>query len=130
MIRITSKWTLKNGLTDKLLHNLNAVSELIQTEESGSLMYLVHVDETRFTQKETAITFIEIYKSRLEYKQQNKGRVFANFREQNLEFFEEDPQNPGWPAIESQVLKLDSGLVQPIHYGDVHTSNKEAGCRI
>jgi len=130
MIRITSKWTLKNGLTEKLLHNLNAVSELIQTEESGSLMYLVHVDETRFTNKETAITFIEIYKSRFEYKQQNKGRVFANFREQNLEFFEEDPQNPGWPAIESQVLKLDSGLVQSLHQGDIHTSNKEAGCRI
>ena len=112
------------------MQNLNAASELIQTEESGSLMYLVHLDETSATKKETAITFIEIYKSRLEYSQQNKGQVFANFREQNIEFFEEDPENPGWPAIESQVLKLDSGLVQSIHPGDVSLSNKEAGYRI
>lgn len=127
MIRLTSKWTLKNGLTQKLMQNLNSASELIQTEESGTLMYLVHLDETHATKKEAAITFIEIYKSRLEYSQQNKGQVFANFREQNIEFFEEDPENPGWPAFESQVLKLDSGLIQSIHHGDINRSNKEAG---
>lgn len=112
------------------MQNLNSASELIQTEESGTLMYLVHLDETRLTNKETAITFIEIYKSRLEYSQQNRGQVFANFREQNIEFFEEDPENPGWPAIESQVLKLDSGLVQSIHHGDIGGANKEAGSRV
>ncbi len=130
MIRLTSKWTLRNGLTEKLKQNLNSASELIQSEESGTLMYLVHLDETHATKKETAITFIEIYKSRREYSQQNKGQVFANFREQNIEFFEEDPENPGWPAIESQVLKLDSGLVQSIHHGDINLSNKETGSRV
>ncbi len=112
------------------MQNLNSASELIQTEESGTLMYLVHLDETQATKKATAITFIEIYKSRLEYSQQNKGQVFANFREQNIEFFEEDHKNPGWPVIESQVLKLDSGLVQSIHHGDVNLSRKEAAYRI
>jgi len=128
MIRLTSKWTLKRGLTPELMHNIESAAELIQTKESGTLMYLVHLDENITLDsslglsckdskgKEIAITFIEIYKNSIDQNQrdsqQNKGQVFAEFRKQNLKFFEEDPENPGWPAFDSQMLKLDSGLVQ------------------
>ncbi len=128
MIRLTSKWTLKHGLTPELLQNIESAAELIQTKESGTLMYLVHLDESLSLEhshgltsedakgKEIAITFIEIYKNSTDQNQvnskHNKGQVFAEFRKNNLKFFEEDPENPGWPAFDSQMLKLDSGLVQ------------------
>jgi len=121
MIRLTSKWKLKSGLTAELMCNLESAAEQVQTEESSSLMYIVHVGESQALtpsaeqatsssdNTETAITFIELYKNSAEYDQRNKGRVFAKFREQNLKYFVEDPKNPGWPVIESQI-------VQPSHF--------------
>ncbi|MFT6100924.1 MAG: quinol monooxygenase YgiN [Arenicella sp.] len=129
MVRLTSKWKLKNGLTPEVLHNLAAAAELIQSKELGTLMYLIHL-EAPFpldssgrvimpppslipNDQQTDITFIEVYKDADAFSAHINGSIFLDFLYENLKYFEEDPEKPGWPVTETHVLELDAGFIRP-----------------
>ena len=129
MVRLTSKWKLKNGLTPEVLHNLAAAAELIQSKELGTLMYLIHL-EAPFpldssgqvlvpqpssipNDQQIDVTFIEAYQDADAFSAHINGAVFTDFLYENLQYFEEDPEKPGWPIIETHVLELDAGFIRP-----------------
>lgn len=129
MVRLTSKWKLRKGLTPELLHNLASAAELIQSTEVGTLMYLIHL-EAPFpldssgkvivpppnpipNNKQTDITFIETYKDAEAFSQHLNGEPFTKFLEENLKYFEEDPNKSGWPVTDTRVLELDAGFIRP-----------------
>ena len=58
-----------------------------------------------------AITFIETYKGAIDNYRKLKGEIFSLFLKENLQYFEEDPEKPGWPIIDAHMLKLDSGQI-------------------
>ena len=123
MIRLTSKWKLKKGLSPELLRNLESTAERFQSSKKGSLTYLVHLEEPNsaetpssfsnlnLNRTQGAITFIETYNDIGDNYRKLKGEIFNNFLEENLQYFEEDPEKPGWPVIDAHMLKLDSGQI-------------------
>jgi len=128
MIRLTSKWKLKKGLTPELLHDLATAAENIQSSELGTLMYLIHL-EAPFplddsgdvispppsaipNNKQTDITFIETYQDAQAFSNHLTGEPFTRFREKNLKYFKEDPKKPGWPISETHILELDAGFIR------------------
>ncbi|MBL4673958.1 MAG: hypothetical protein JKX81_16980 [Arenicella sp.] len=129
MVRLTSKWKLKNGLTPEVLHNLAEAAELIQSKELGTLIYLIHL-EAPFplnasgnvivpspssipNHQQTHVTFIEAYQDADAFSAHLNGSIFMNFLHENLQYFEEDPEKPGWPITDTHVLELDAGFIRP-----------------
>ncbi|MGK0375670.1 MAG: quinol monooxygenase YgiN [Arenicella sp.] len=129
MVRLTSKWKLKDGLTPELLHNLALAAELIQSEELGTLIYLIHLDAPMPldssdkvlipspgsipNHQQTDITFIEAYRDADAFSAHLSGSIFKDFLQQNLKYFEEDPNKPGWPITNTHALELDAGFIRP-----------------
>ncbi|MFT6407673.1 MAG: quinol monooxygenase YgiN [Arenicella sp.] len=129
MVRLTSKWKLKNGLTPELLHNLAAVAELIQSKELGTLIYLIQL-EAPFpldssgkvlaplprpipNKQQTDITFIEAYRDAEAFSLHLNGSIFNDFLTDNLKYFKPDPKKPGWPLTDTHILELDAGFIRP-----------------
>jgi len=129
MIRLTSKWKLKNGLTPEVLHNLATAAEQIQDRELGTLIYLIHLEapfplddsgkviEPRPSSipndQQTDITFIEVYQDADAFSAHINGSIFKDFLQQNLKYFAEDPKKQGWPITDTHVLELDAGFIRP-----------------
>jgi hypothetical protein len=50
------------------------------------------------------IVFVESYADVSAFKAHLNGPLFTAFREQNLQYFKEDPTKPGWPITQTVFL--------------------------
>ncbi len=117
MIRLVSKWKLKKGLPQELLHNLATATEHVQSQEACTLRYLIHMEPQTTSEKpahgskpslipfekQTDITFIETYSDAEAFDTHFVDSILNNFRKQNLKHFEEDPEQSGWPVNNTHV---------------------------
>ena len=127
-ILLLSRWKLKNGMTEDLLSRLQKLAIQVQENEPDTIMYRVHTQsraplDTYFMpiipqpnpialsiQKE--IFFVEIYKNVEAYSAHVRGPVFNQFRQETLQYFEEDPMIEGWPVMATTFLSLQSGFMR------------------
>ncbi len=126
MITFISKWKLKNGCPPELIKALEELTESTR-HEPGVLVYLVNlqalfpIDSSGNPlcpppppiplNNQTEIIFIESYSSVEAFSEHLKSPTLNNFLENNLRYFDEDPQNPGSPKTEIQFLDQRFSIV-------------------
>lgn len=117
MVVITSKWLLKDGCPEALYNELLTLAEKVKSAEKDTLMYMVHLDAPKALDKEanpiepppppvplnkqTSVTFFEAYKDEVAFSRHVKGPVFQTFLQAYSHYFEQNPNNPGWPITEN-----------------------------
>ncbi len=97
----------------------------VKKVECDTLMYMVHLparsplDQGRVQPpssiplpEQTEVVFVEIYKSAEAFKDHLNGVPFTEFRKQNMQYFCEDPQNPGWPDAKTEFLDRQSAFIR------------------
>lgn len=128
MITLISKWKLKNGVPPDILANLTAVASKVEQSEPGTLMYLVNLpalsplDKNRQPQcpppkpippaEQKEVVFMEIYRDAQAFSDHVNGPVFTAFRKANIQYFQEDPNSPGWPLTDTDFLGRESAFIR------------------
>ena len=100
--------------------------------EPDTLMYSVHLPDKSPLNKNNQslqtppqvnpsdaieVVFFEIYKNADAFSKHVNGKAFTQFRTDNLHFFDEDPDSPGWPLTITEFLARESAFIR-----------HEAGC--
>lgn len=128
MISLISKWQLRNGCPRALHDALRAVAEQVKKTEQDTWMYSVHLPGRPplngrrqpydpplapiSMQQQTEVVFFEIYKDANAFSAHVNGDVFTRFRTQNINYFYENPDNPGWPLTQTQFLERESAFIR------------------
>ena len=122
-----SKWKLRNGCPKELVISIKHTVSQVKENEPGTLFYSVHLDghnplatentvvipKSDTKEKQTQITFIEMYASKQAFSDHLQGPAFKRFLKDNLHYFYEDPKNPGWPITQTQYLDRISAFIRP-----------------
>jgi quinol monooxygenase YgiN len=119
MITLISKWKLLNGCPPALLAALQDLVENAKSE-SGALIYLVNLQAPNPLdsqgkplspppppipmKQQEEVVFVESYESVEALSQHLQSKAFISFLECNLQYFCQDPNNPGYPQTETEFL--------------------------
>ena len=128
MIKLISRWSLKAGVTKALQQHLISAAKEVESEEAGTLMYLIHLEgpnplnssgqpidpppDPIPAQEQKYITFIEIYEDAKAFQSHLKGPAFTKFRNESLKYFEENTSKQGWPKSVTYFLEGDTGFTR------------------
>lgn len=128
MISLISIWKLKNGCPQPLADILQTLADKVGRSEPNTLMYVVNVQGPNPLNDalqpivppppaipdadQTQVVFIEHYANAEAFHDHVRGTVFNEFRTSTLQYFHEDPKNPGWPVMETTFLTPQSSLVR------------------
>lgn len=126
MITLISKWKLRNGVPNALAAALRDVAATVQAEEPRTLVYSVHLSAPsplgpdrepldpppNFLpcDQQTEVVFFEVYVDADAFAAHVNGPVFTAFRKANIQYFYEDPANPGWPNTETPFIERQSAF--------------------
>jgi len=109
-VHLISVWPLKNGCPKALIETLKSMPDKIIANEPGTLSYAINLPSPDPLQSNSAtetdetidkIIFIETYQNAEAFKAHVNGSLFTEFRTQNLKYFQEDPDKPGWPVTQT-----------------------------
>ncbi|MCM8535778.1 MAG: antibiotic biosynthesis monooxygenase [Lentisphaeraceae bacterium] len=120
MVSLISKWQLKDGCPKDLQKLLIDIAPKVKDSEDGTLMYSVHLTAKEPSdsasscdlEKQTEVTFFEIYKDAEAFTLHVNGPVFTTFRKESLQYFKEDPNNKGWPITQTEFLNIESQFIR------------------
>ena len=129
MIALESRWQLLDGCPPELDEALKAVAPTVMDAEPNTLVYSVHL-EAKFplnsdfkpadpppppiplsSQKE--VIFFEVYADAQAFADHINGPVFTKFRTENIQYFQEDPNSPGWPVTKNTFFERESAFFRP-----------------
>lgn len=129
MLTLISVWKLRNGCPTELVQALHDVAATVRKAEPDTLGYSVHLvapaplgpDRHALVPPPSPIpgsdqgevVFFEIYAGSAAFDAHVNGAVFTAFRQANMQFFEEDPANPGWPVTVNTYLDRQSAFFRP-----------------
>ena len=121
MISLISIWKLVKGCPPELEEALRNIAEKVKQNEPETLTYKVNLQapfplDSKFNplepppkpiplKEQTEVIFIEVYKNAEAFSNHIMGKIFNEFREENIKYFVEDPNNPGWPLTKSPILE-------------------------
>ncbi|EAZ92970.1 putative quinol monooxygenase [Crocosphaera chwakensis] len=121
-ITVVSKWPLKNGCPPELIKALEKLTEMTRSQP-GVLIYLVNlqapfpVDSNGSPicpypnpiplNEQKEIVFIESYSSVQAFSDHFKSPAVTDFLRENIKYFREDPNNPGFPDTAETTEFLD-----------------------
>ena len=121
-VSLVSRWKLKAGLDKNLLGVLQALAGEVEAAEPGTLMYRVHLptkfplppgtDTTIPFSDQQYVVFVEIYRDAAAFAVHTQGDVFKKFLKNTSDYFEPDPNRPGWPVTDTDFMTLVSGFAR------------------
>ncbi len=128
MVRLIARWKLeKAGCPPELEALLDAVARRVRDREPNTLMYSVHLhaappNDSHSDQppmpipgsEQTEVVFVECYRDAKAFSDHVKGPVFTEFLQAVLQYFEADPERPGWPKSEVIFLEGKSAFVRTL----------------
>jgi quinol monooxygenase YgiN len=83
MYSLTAIWTIQQGKEKAALTALKHLAQQVEQNESGTLLYLVHVPDMTQpslpTPSNLEVQFFEVYKDEKAFKAHINGSVFQNF---------------------------------------------------
>lgn len=123
-VSLISRWKLKAGLDQKLLVVLRALAGRVEANEPDTLMYRVHLpvnyplgDDGQPAQvppiplsEQKEVVFVEVYRNAAAFATHTQGDVFKQFLSSTIDYFEPDPDRPGWPLTDTVFMSLMSGF--------------------
>jgi len=126
MITVVSRWKLKNGVPPELATALKKAAFNYQKAEPGTDLYFVNLSASKPVgpdlqpsnpipikpEDQQEVVFVEKYTDADAFAAHVNGPVFSEFRTRNLKFFQEDPNQPGWPRRETLFLEEQSGFAR------------------
>lgn len=128
MITVVSRWKLKNGVPPELAAALKGAAFNYQKAEPGTALYFVNLAASRplgpdlqpaepvpspvKPEDQSEVVFVEKYTDAKAFAAHVNGPEFTEFRTRYLKFFQEDPNQPGWPKRETLFLEEQSGFAQ------------------
>ncbi len=128
MITVVSRWKLKNGVPPELAAALKEAAFNYEKTEPGTDLYFVNLAAPRplgpdlkpadpapkpvGAEAQTEVVFVEKYQDREAFATHVNGPAFTEFRTRYLKFFQEDPNQPGWPKRETLFLEEQSGFAR------------------
>jgi quinol monooxygenase YgiN len=129
MITLISKWKLRNGMPPELAEALRDVATIVQAQEPGTLVYSVHLSAASPLcadrnplhppptgvppELQTEVIFFEVYADADAFAAHVNGPIFTSFRTANIQYFYEDPANPGWPNTDTPFLERLAAFFRP-----------------
>jgi quinol monooxygenase YgiN len=128
MITLISKWKLLKGCPSQLLVALKQLAENAKSE-SGALIYFVNLQAPNPLDsqgeplspppppipldRQEEVVFIESYETVEALSQHLQSKAFIAFLESNLQYFCQDPNNPGFPLTETEFLDRKFSFISP-----------------
>lgn len=126
MITVVSRWKLKNGVPAELAAALKEAAFNYQEAEPGTDLYFVNLAAPKplgpdlkpaattpiAAEDQQEVVFVEKYTDAEAFAAHVNGPVFTEFRTRHLKFFQEDPNQPGWPKRETLFLEEQSGFAR------------------
>jgi len=126
MITLISQWDVRTDISDtewfELLQNLQAIAATVEAAEPATLVYRVHTqapdprnpdprkkEKPGKSDERKHVTFYEIYECAESFQIHLDGKPFNNFLRDNLKYFKENPERPGYPSTTTTFLHLESG---------------------
>ncbi len=129
MITLISRWKLRDGCSDALWKELQAVAAKVQAAEPGTLVYSVHLaaappltaeNEPKRPQPEaiphdqqTEVVFFEVYADAQAFADHVNGPTFAEFLDTNRKHFYADPADPCAPNADTTFYERASAFFRP-----------------
>ena len=126
MITLISQWNVRNNLSDsewsELVDNLQSLAATVEAAEPATLAYRVHTaapdprqadSHKKHTPDQAAerrhVTFYEVYECAQSFQIHLDGKPFNDFVRDNIRFFKENPERPGYPSTTTTFLHKESG---------------------
>ncbi len=127
MITVVSRWKLKHGVPLELATALREAAYNYEKSEPGTDLYFVNLSAPKplgpdlhpasmapiNPADQQEVVFVEKYPDAEAFATHVNGPVFTEFRTRYLKFFQEDPNQPGWPKRETLFLAEQSGFSRP-----------------
>lgn len=124
MITVVSRWKLKGGAPPELAEALKEAAFNYEKAEPGTDLYFVNLAAPKplgsdlqpadpppiDPEDQTEVVFVEKYPDAEAFAAHVNGPVFTEFRTRYLKYFQEDPNQPGWPERETLFLTEQSGF--------------------
>ena len=126
MITVVSRWKLKDGLPPELETALKQIAFDYEEAEPGTDLYFVNLAAPRplgpdlqpaipaaagiDPSQQQEVVFVEKYADAEAFAAHVNGPVFTEFRKRYVRYFQEDPNQPGWPKRETLFLTEQSGF--------------------
>ena len=127
-VLLISKWQLRDGITEELIEILHSLAGEVEVAEKGTLMYRIHLQSRAALDtydeaiepppspipnaQQHEVIFIEVYESAEAFSAHVKGKVFNQFKDRVLKFFQPDPLRENWPLTKTEFLTLQSGFIR------------------
>ncbi len=129
MLTLISVWKLRDGCPGKLAEALQDMAAAVREAEPGTLCYSVHLaaaaplgpDRHALVPQpppvpgrdQNEVTFFEVYADARAFDAHVNGPTFTAFLQANLQFFQEDPAQAGWPLTVTTFLERRSAFFRP-----------------
>ncbi len=135
MITLISKWKLRNGMQPQLAQALNEAVTNVLAQEPGTLVYSVHLSATPplsvdrkqphpppaeiALEQQSELVFFEVYADADAFATHINGPIFTRFRDENIQYFYENPTRPGRPNTDTVFLDRQAAFFRcSTHKGD------------
>ena len=125
MYSLTSIWTIQRGKEKAAVAALRRLAQQVEQNETGTLIYLVHVPDMTQPSLPTAsnleVVFFEVYKDKRSHKEHVNGPIFKSFvAEHKSLFLSVSPidcgngQSVTVPFHTVKFLQRKAGFIRPV----------------
>jgi quinol monooxygenase YgiN len=131
---LVSRWKLGGGLDEAMLKRLRSLAQRVEDAEPDTLMYRVSLQapyplDNDFNapspppppiplDKQQSVVFVECYRNAEAFSRHVHGEVFQEFLKETIDYFEPNPDMPGWPVVDNDYMDLQSGFIRRELAGD------------